>query len=187
MDKAIVSNGPIEGVVCIMAAAKAATVVTESGEAVTDAVAVRNGFSVDELRGIQSFADVEALFQAHNITVVDAAEEIGDGFALVDNKDLFLKRQMMILSWNFAQGDHKKDDGSPTEFVAVRFVVQEPNGSVGKYVITDGGVGICKQLRDYTDRTGVTGGLMVGKGLRKSEYSNEHADNATTYYLDLSK
>lgn len=171
-----------------MASKAAATTVKENGEAVdSTVVAVRNGFSVDELRNIQSMADVEQLFKSHDITVVDAAEEIGDGFALVNNKDRFIGQQMVLLSWNFAQGDHKDEDGNPTVFVAVRFVVQESNGTIGKYVITDGGVGVRKQLQDYTERTGVTGGMIVPKGLRKSEYSNEKADNAVTYYLDLSK
>jgi hypothetical protein len=166
-------------------ASKAAATTTQDSTS-TD-VAVRNGFSTEELRGIQSFADVQALFAEHNMEVVDAAEEIGDGFALTDNKDQFIGRQMMILSWVFAPGDFKDEHGNPTEFTALRFVVQESNGSVGKYVITDGGTGIYKQLREYTDRTGVTGGMFVKKGLRKSEYANEYRDNNVTHYLDLSK
>ena len=156
---------------------------TAAQESVSTEVAVRNGFSTEELRGIQSFADVQALFAEHQIQVVDAAEEIGDGFALTDNKDQFIGREMMILSWAFGKGDFGDDSG----FVAMRFVVQEANGSVGKYVITDGGTGIYADLKKYTERTGVTGGMWVKKGFRKSEYSNEHTEHGVTHYLDLSK
>jgi hypothetical protein len=147
----------------------------------------QNGFSREELRGIASFEDVQKLFAEHEIQVVDAAEEIGDGFALADNKDAFIGREMMVLSWAFGEGDFKKEDGTKSEFVALRFVCRESNGSVGKYIITDGGVGIYQDLRDYTDKTGVTGGLYVKKGLRASRYSNEYTDDGVTHYLDLSK
>lgn len=149
----------------------------------------QNGFTTEELRGIASLADVNALFAEHNIKVVSAAEEIGDGFQLVatEDKGQFEGREMIILSWAFGEGDVKKADGSKSEFAAMRFVCQEQNGAVGKYVITDGGTGIYKQLREYTDRTGNTGGLHVKKGLRASRYANEFTDDGVTFYLDLSK
>lgn len=172
-----------------MATATAKNSKANSSEETTTDIVKQNGFSSEELRGIASFADVQKLFADHEIKVVDAAEEIGDGFALVENekKSQFCGREMMILSWAFGEGDFRKEDGSKTEFVAMRFVVQEQTGGVGKYVITDGGTGIYKQLREYTDRTGVTGGLYVKKGLRESRYSNEYSDDAVTHYLDLSK
>jgi len=67
-------------------------------------VAVRNGgFTADELRELSSFEDVQALFASHGIKVVDAADEIGDGFILLDNDDKpkFEGREMLILSWHF--------------------------------------------------------------------------------------
>lgn len=166
----------------------AKTTVTQNAEPTKEVAVSNGGFSTEEMRGIQSFADVEALFAAHGIKVVDASEEIGDGFALVDNSDKskFEGRQMMILSWHFAEGDFKRQDGEKTEFVAVRFVAPEPTGGIGKYVITDGGAGIYKQLREYTDRTGVASGLFVKKGLRASRYANEFSDENVTFYLDLS-
>lgn len=159
-------------------------------EETTQEVAKSNGgFSTEEMREIASFDDVQKLFEAHGIQVVDAAEEIGDGFSLVDNdeKSRFEKREMMILSWAFGQGDFKRLDGTQSEFVAVRFVSPEPTGEIGKFVLTDGGTGIYKQLREYTDRTDKTAGLYVKKGLRSSHYSNEFSDDAVTFYLDLSK
>lgn len=148
-----------------------------------------NGFTADELRGITSFDDVNKLFADHEIKVVDAAEEIGDGFMLVDNDDKskFERVEMMVLSWSFAEGDHTREDGTKSEFVAMRFVTREHNGSIGKYVVTDGGTGIYKQLREYTNRTGSTGGLYVKRGFRVSRYANEYRDNNETVYLDLSK
>ena len=163
-----------------MASKAAAT--TEQETTATD-VAVRNGFSTAELRGLQSLADVQALFESHDIAVVDASEELGDGFALVKNKDQFIGRGMMVLSWAFGAGDFGEGSG----FVAVRFCVQETNGTLGKYVLTDGGTGIYATLKEYTERTGLTGGMYVKNGLRKSEYVTEENENAVTHYLDTSK
>lgn len=163
------------------AAQDSAAVVTP--ESADNSVALRNGFSAEELRGLETLADVQAMFEAHGITVIDAAEELGDGFALVKNKDQFIGRGMMVLSWAFGAGDFGEGSG----FVAVRFVVQEANGSLGKYVLTDGGTGIYATLKEYTERTGVTGGLYVKNGLRKSEYKTDENENAVTHYMDLSK
>lgn len=172
-------------------AAKANANATEEAVAASNGkeVAVSTGFTTEEMRQIASFQDVQDLFAAHGITVVDAAEEIGDGFALVENdqKSRFEKREMMILGWSFSEGDFKREDGTKSEFVAIRFVSPEPTGGFGKYVITDGGSGIYQQLREYTDRTGVVAGLYVKKGLRSSRYANEYSDDAVTFYLDLSK
>jgi len=153
-------------------------------------VAVRNGgFTADELRELSSFEDVQALFASHGIKVVDAADEIGDGFILLDNDDKpkFEGREMLILSWHFAEGDFKREDGTKSEFVAVRFVSPEPTGGMGKYVLTDGGTGIYEQLKGYTVRSGVASGMFLKKGLRVSRYANEYSDDNVTCYLDLSK
>lgn len=161
----------------------------ENGEETGTEVVKANNYSAEELRGIQSFADVQKLFSEHGVTVVSAADELGDGFQLVstEEKDQFIGREMMILSWAFAEGDVKKPDGSKSEFVAMRFVCQEQGGGVGKYVITDGGTGIYKTLREYTDRTGLYGGMHVKKGLRASRYTNEFTDDGVTHYIDTSK
>lgn len=159
-----------------------------SKETVKDVAKRNGGFSTEEMRQLTSFADVEKLFESHGMQIVDAAAEIGDGFALLDNDDKpkFEGREMMLLSWNFAEGDYKREDGTKSEFVAVRFVSPEPNGEIGKYVLTDGGAGIYQQLKDYTVRTGVAAAMYVKKGLRVSRYSNEYSDDNVTCYLDLS-
>src|SRR6266705_3696508 len=159
-------------------------------ETTKEEVAVRNGgFSTDELRELASFEDVQKLFASHGITVIDAADELGDGFMLVDNDDKpkFEGREMMLLSWHFAEGDYKREDGTKSEFVAVRFVSPEPTGGIGKYVLTDGGAVIYKDLKEYTVRTGIASAMYLKKGLRVSRYSNEHSDDNVTCYLDLSK
>src|SRR4249919_1280241 len=80
-------------------------------ESASSDVAVRNGFSAEELRGLQSLSDVQALFAGHGIDVIDASEELGDGFALVKNKDQFIGRQLMVLSWAFGAGDFGEGSG----------------------------------------------------------------------------
>lgn len=167
----------------------AAKTAENSKQETTKEVASRNGgFSAEEMRNLASFDDVQKLFEAHGIHVVDAAAEIGDGFALIDNKDKpkFEGREMMLLSWAFAEGDYKREDGTKSEFVAVRFVAPIDGGGIGKYILTDGGAGIYQQLKEYTVRTGVASGMYVKKGLRVSQYSNEYSDDNTTCYLDLS-
>lgn len=152
-------------------------------------VAVSNvSFSADEMRELATFEDVQALFEAHGVTVVNAAEEIGDGFVLLskDDKPKFEGVAMMLLSWVFAEGDHKKEDGTKGEFVAVRFVTREMNGTIGKYILTDGGTGIYEQLKSYSVRSGNKQAMYVPKGLRVSRYSNEYSDDNVTCYLDLS-
>lgn len=138
-------------------------------------------FSTEELRSITSFEDALDLAQAKlgkGNPIPQASEELGDGFTLLDKdeKDLLIRRDLIILDWSFSAGDFDK------EFVTMRVVTRDG----GRYIVNDGSTGIAAQLRDYSDRTGRYSMLRVERGLRKSEYSNEHSEHAVTYYLDTS-
>lgn len=144
-------------------------------------------FSTDELKNLQSFEDVESLFAQREIEIQSASEELGDGFAFIENKSILENRALMLVSWTFNDGDFDK------EFVAVRAMCRMDNGTVGKFVFIDGGEGIRGQLRAYTDADEKKrqGGLFVAHGLRVSEY--DYTDEKTgktspakTWYLDTS-
>lgn len=143
-------------------------------------------FSTEELKSLQSFEDVEALFASREQEIVSASEELGDGFALIDNKSILEKRPVMFVSWSFSDGDFAE------EFVSARVMCRLDNGTVGKFVINDGGSGIRKQLREYSDsHKGDQGGLFAAKGLRVSEYDYTDPDTgkvskAETWYIDTS-
>lgn len=134
----------------------------------------RPSFDPNALREITSFADAEALLSGAGIGIYDAADEIGDGFAMLDDKNALVDIPMILVSWLFAEGDFGND------YCIARVVTGEGK----KFVITDGGTGFASQIRDYEKRTGRTAGLLVKRGLRRSDYVNEFGPG-TTYYLNV--
>src|SRR5687768_9968073 len=73
--------------------------------------------SDDALAEITSFNDASALLRelyGENAVVV-ASEVMGDGFAMLKNKDLLLGVGFIIISWVISLGDHG-------EFVAAKIV-----------------------------------------------------------------
>lgn len=129
---------------------------------------VPSTFTRDELSAIESFDDAMRLAVSAHGTVINAHEttELGDGFRIADEDD---KRRLigvplMLLEWTFLPGDFAED------YVSVRAISQEDGGRIRKWVINDGGTGIARDLRDFTTKTGRTGGLSVRNGLRVSDY-----------------
>lgn len=136
----------------------------------------------NDLRSLQSFEDAVAFATEQYGAVVDAATEIGDGFILCDDKDRLIDVPMMMLGWRFTPGDYG------AEFVVIRAFLKNAITVAGedtnKVVIIDGGTGINAQIKDYMDRTNRSGGMLVSRGLRKSEYDNEYG-HGTTHYLNV--
>lgn len=164
----------------------------ESESGVTD-VSVTRRLSDDDLRNIDSFeAAVEAVQGILGAEVVDAAEVLGNGFTILEDKDTLIGKPCLFLSWNFNESDTiRREDGSKGVFVSATVVVKvNREGAVERYIVNDGGTGICAQLQDYSIRTGSTAGLLVRKGLRRSDYEKRLADDSvtsgTTFYLDTS-
>lgn len=151
------------------------TVEQEQGSEQTAEVA-RLRLDPSDLRAVTSFEDAARLLAEHGVAVADATTEIGDGFTLLDDKSALLNVPFLALQWTFAAGDF----GPDSEFVVMRVLTS--NGD--KFIITDGGTGLYQQVRDYYDRTGSDGGLLVRRGLRKSEYDNEHG-HGVTFYLNV--
>lgn len=139
-------------------------------------------YANEDLSSLTSFEEAMALVQRElgEAAVVDASQAIGDGFKMLDNKDLLCGVEFLAIGWNFTMGDFG-------EFVAAKVVTRDGQ----KYVLIDGSTGIYQQISEYSGKTGRMGGLWVKNGLRKSEYEYEDESTgkltpAVTYYLDVS-
>lgn len=114
--------------------------------------------------------------------VVDASEEMGDGFTVLpeSQRNLLAGRPILLAEWSFREGDFG-------EFVSIRVLVENTDGSVLKLILNDGSTGICRQLNEYSAKTGKFGALFVKGGLRVSEYTYDDGTGkpkpASTWYL----
>lgn len=149
--------------------------------------------SPSELHQVDSMEAAIALLQnTIGVSVVEAREEIGDGFDYLENKDGLVGRPLLFMQWECGLSPSYTDrDGKPLRTVQAWLIVERA-GEIRKFRISDFSTGICAQLWDYTERTGRTAGLAAPKGLRKSEFPYVDPDTgaksvAATYYIDLSK
>lgn len=152
----------------------------------TNTVATRQTamLSTTNLREIDSFETALAAAKENYGDLQIASQELGDGFTLLGKQDKgqLCGVQLLFLQWQFAESDYiNKETGEKGQFVVARVVTKQG----GKFVLIDGGFGICQQLRDYTDsHEGRTGGLVVERGLRKYDGENEEFGAFTRYYID---
>lgn len=154
----------------------------KNGEETTSAVEVATPvIGSSDLMGIGSFEDalnlMKDVYGVDNVVTADSL--IGDGFRLLKNKDLVCDVALAIVKWDFKPGKFADD------FV-IMWVVTRDNA---KYIVTDGGSGVCQQLWEITNNTGRKGGLVCANGLVRSDY--EYTDETTgevtpaiTYYID---
>lgn len=165
-------------------------------------LAVPRVFADADLADVDSWETAMSFVEGAFGDVVTAADVLGSGFRMASEDDM-LRLQgvpLILMQWMFYAGDFGKD------FVAINAVQRHDNGSITKWILTDGGTGICQQLAELTKRTGRTGGLGVAKGLRVSNYyidretktaltktevaegltSGRKMDPAHTFYLDTS-
>lgn len=130
-----------------------------------------NTFDNETLANIDTFADAMRLATKAFGGVVNAHEDknLGTGFRLTDDDDKYrlIGVPLLLLDWRFNDGDFGK------EFVSIHAIQQNEDGTATKLVINDGGTGICRDLRNYTDKTGRKGGLFLRKGLRFSDYETD--------------
>jgi hypothetical protein len=112
--------------------------------------------------------------------LVESAEAFGDGSTLLssEEKDLLVGKQFIVLEFRFIT-----DETTNREYVNVLGMTRDG----GKFRFNDGSTGILQQCKAYFERTGYTGGIVCGKGLRKSDYIAELPDGtrtpATTFYF----
>lgn len=113
-----------------------------------------------DMRGVGSYEDALALAEAIHGNVVDISEELGSGFAMLEDKSVLVKQKFVILQWRFSPGDYLKG------FVSVGLVTSRGD----KYIMNDGSTGIYDTLLEFSQETQRFGGIVVPKGLRRSEY-----------------
>lgn len=140
--------------------------------------------SVEAYAGITSFEDALAIVQdVFGGEVVDSAD-LGDGFALVEDKMALIKVPFIILAANFSEGDYRREDGTMGTFVSCRIVTEDGR----KLVLNDGGSGIHDQIQMLWAMKPETQGkpIVCRNGLRVSEYDHPQHGLAKTFYLDTS-
>ena len=113
-----------------------------------------------DLRGVQSYEDAMRLAESLNETVMEISEELGSGFALLEDKDKLVKTPFVVIQWRFTAGDFGGG------FVSAAVVTKGGD----KFIINDGGAGIMAQLMELSQKHKRFGGLAVPAGLRKSDY-----------------
>lgn len=162
--------------------AKATATKNASSDATGAEVSLRGPeFDSAALAAIDSFDAALALVQDTLGAVDVASDELGDGFAILDDKAKLVGVPSLFISWNFNIGDYG-------EFVSAMVVARNESGAPLKVILNDGSTGIYKQLSDYTAKTSKMGGLFARQGLRRSDYTYTDKDGktapATTYYID---
>jgi hypothetical protein len=128
-------------------------------------------FNREELADIESFDDAMklAVKQFGNVILAHEDKNLGSGFRLTSDEDKYklIGVPLILLDWRFNPGEFGDDFGSITA------VAQGEDGKSNKLIINDGGTGICKDLKEYTQKTNRMGGLLCRRGLRVSEYDTD--------------
>lgn len=168
----------------------------------------------EELHDVDSWEAALALSATLHGDVLSITDtELADGFrkATKDDQDRLIGVPIHIISWRFVVGDYDNDGNDATadgdEFTVLHVVAKEVSGGTAKWIITDGGTGINRDLHEFTRKTRRMGGVTVPKGLRVSRYkidsvtrkpvgkrdqaaliaSGGKLEPAATYYLDTSQ
>lgn len=136
------------------------------------------GLSLDDdtLASISSLDDALKVLSDAGIGATDIAD-LGDGFSVMDKSE-FVNVPLVVLDWKFSSGDYGD------EFAIMRIVTADGR----KAVLTDGSTGIRNQLASFS-RHGIVGGVIVKRGLTRSDY--EYVDEkgkrtpASTFYLSM--
>lgn len=167
-------------------AAKSSTDNGAQNETVNESIPEMDSkYSPAEFRamGEMSWDDILSTVAEKEGGIVDAAEELGDGFVVIE-KNKLVGKSFIILNVMFPESDRLDADGSPLRFAVVRIITEDKE----RYVFTDGGSGVYATLDEWCTTAGKTGGLLVRGGLRKSEYTytdgNGRKQPAVTYYLN---
>lgn len=134
-------------------------------------IAVQDPFTREQYSGIESLQDaITAAADAFGGVVVAHDDPLlGSGFKIAteDDKIRLMGVQLLLLDWRFNPGEYGK------EFVSIHAVTGSSTGKADKWILNDGGTGICRDLREYSDKTNRYGGLYLEKGLRISRYPTD--------------
>lgn len=160
---------------------------------VSKAVSTERVLSESELRDITDMdAAIALLRRTTGAEVMEAREELGDGFEFIERaqKDRLIGVPLLFVKWECSLTDSYKRDGEAIRAVQV-WVMYERGGVVQKSRFFDSSTGVCQQLWGYYERTGRSAGLAAPLGLRKSEFTYTDPNSgdeslAATYYIDVS-
>ena len=124
-----------------------------------------------------SFDEAIALLTEQGDGVV---EYEGSPWHVVDKKHL-IGVPFIIMGWGFTEGDR----GLFVSLLAItKTEVPDENGNkVNRVVINDGGTGIRAQWETLCASNKAKPGMLVGNGLRVSEYNHPEYGPSQTYYL----
>ena len=152
-------------------------------------IVVGTGVRLDErydYRQFESAEDFLAFIGDTGVATLDGSEEFGDGFALVKDKDSLVGIPMLIVEFQFNEGDFG-------DFVAVRAFRMD---NKEKVVIIDGSTGIRDQVSRWVEH--ITGAkyelgrtyiqpIRLKRGLVRSEYDytdgKGKTSKAVTHYF----
>lgn len=150
----------------------------------TRPVAIRQSWA-----GIQSAEELQRLLVERYGNIATGSELLGNEFH-VSEKESLVGVPLTVLEFNFRESEDYQttlDDGSivNSEYAIVRCVRMD---NLEMVVFADGGVGIYKQLKDFSQRTGQMGGIFCKDGLTQSDYKytdpvTGEISKATTFYL----
>jgi hypothetical protein len=129
----------------------------------------------DTLAGINTIDDAFKVLADAGVNVTEI-KDLGTGFVVLDKneKNQLVGKGFLVLAMSFHTGDMG-------EFVSLHVVTEDG----GKFIVNDGGTGIKDQCVKYAAK-GITSGLLIRKGLTRSDYETEidgKMTKATTYYL----
>jgi hypothetical protein len=141
-------------------------------------------FDATVLRDLESFDDCWNLLEQEYGSIEDANKVIGIGFTPLtkEGKSRLVGEPFVIVHAMFPESREHKD---PTTGEWLHYAVLHIMTKDGrKYMVSDGGVGIYPQVEEWAVRTGRSGGLFVGAGLRESEYDlPDGSGKGKTFYL----
>ena len=147
-------------------------VVRPDGSAVAEAIPSLARPDNDTLRELRTVDDVQAYLESQGVGIIDAIDNLGTGWIRPEGQEANenIKRALVetpctLLMWILSPGDYFRN-GERTNF-ATLFVITDKGE---RYIVTDGSTGLSKELEEFTQRTGITQGLRLRRGLRKSDY-----------------
>ncbi len=146
----------------------------------------RSLYPADSIGALDSFAAaLELAGQTHGLAEADKEPTLGDGFrvATEEDKRKLVNTVLLFMEWTFRESDY----GSDQEWLSIRAIQRGENGEAIKWIINDGSTGIAKDMQQYTEKTGRTGGLLVKHGLQESKYYIDGNKKSESYGRALSK
>src|SRR4051812_8900768 len=83
-------------------------------------------FSDDDLRSLATIEDVQRLLGDVGITSLATADEMGSGFAIVEDKRSLVGKTLMLVHWTFNSGKFQNGSNGTQIFVTIYAVEFDP-------------------------------------------------------------